>query len=150
MSATSYNLVTAGVAIGRNKATILRAIKSGLISATRDERGGWCIEPAELHRVYPPLAAVTNETPYNPDTATSCNPTVSWGNWSGWGNSNPAQPPPTTAEITELRSRLADARDEIEFLRRAHTELTAERAHLTLLLTDQRKPAKPWWRRWSS
>ena len=39
-----------------NKTTILRAIKSGKITATKGERGEWHIEPAELHRVYPPIA----------------------------------------------------------------------------------------------
>ena len=35
--------------------TVLRAIKAGKISATKDEQGG--IEPAELHRVYPAVQA---------------------------------------------------------------------------------------------
>ena len=32
---------------------MLRAIKSGKISAARNEHGEWQIEPAEVHRVYP-------------------------------------------------------------------------------------------------
>jgi hypothetical protein len=36
--------------------TILRAIKSGRISATKDELGAWVIEPGECHRVYPLVA----------------------------------------------------------------------------------------------
>jgi len=60
MSATSYNsLAEAGNAAGVNKSTILKAIRSGLISATRTEAGGWQIEPAELHRVFAPVAAAT-------------------------------------------------------------------------------------------
>jgi hypothetical protein len=39
-----------------NRTTILRAIKSGKISGAKDEHGEWHIEPAELHRVYPPVA----------------------------------------------------------------------------------------------
>ena len=35
------------------KSTVLRAIKAGRISGTKDEQGEWHVEPAELHRVYP-------------------------------------------------------------------------------------------------
>ena len=52
----SYTLAAAASATGLNKTTILRAIKSGKICATRDLRANWLVEPAELHRVYPPHA----------------------------------------------------------------------------------------------
>ena len=35
------------------KSTVLRAVKAGRISGTKDERGEWHVEPSEL-RVYPP------------------------------------------------------------------------------------------------
>jgi hypothetical protein len=50
----SYTLAAAAAATGLNKTTIFRAIKSGKISATKDAHGQWLVEPAELHRVYPP------------------------------------------------------------------------------------------------
>lgn len=54
----SYSLGAAAKTTGMSKSTILRAIKSGKISATKDESAGeWQIEPAELHRVYPTVAA---------------------------------------------------------------------------------------------
>ena len=34
-------------ATGTNKTTILRANKSGKVSATKDESGPWLVEPAE-------------------------------------------------------------------------------------------------------
>ena len=44
-----YNLAQAGAAVGKSKATILRAIRRGVISAERDAvTGGWAIEPAEF------------------------------------------------------------------------------------------------------
>jgi hypothetical protein len=49
----SYTLGAAARATGKSKATISRAIKSGRLSALRDDAGGYLIEPAELHRVYP-------------------------------------------------------------------------------------------------
>jgi hypothetical protein len=51
---TSYTLATAAAACGLNKSTVFRAIKAGKISATRNEHGEWQIDPAEMHRVYPP------------------------------------------------------------------------------------------------
>ena len=50
-----YTLAEAAKATGTNKTTILRAIKSGKVSGTKDEQGTWLVEPAELHRVYPPV-----------------------------------------------------------------------------------------------
>jgi excisionase family DNA binding protein len=52
-----YTLQEASEATGLNRSTIFRAIRAGKLSATRNEQGTWQIEPAELHRVYPPLAA---------------------------------------------------------------------------------------------
>jgi hypothetical protein len=56
-----YNLVSGAAACGLNRSTILRAIKAGRLSAQRDHNGGWLIEPAELHRVFPPLPAAASE-----------------------------------------------------------------------------------------
>jgi excisionase family DNA binding protein len=54
-----YNLATAAAAAGVNKSTVLRHIRAGKISATRDEGGGWQIDPAEFHRTFPPLKIAT-------------------------------------------------------------------------------------------
>lgn len=51
-----YSLKQAATATGKSKPTILRAIQGGKISAEKDEQGEWQIEPAELHRVYPPVS----------------------------------------------------------------------------------------------
>jgi hypothetical protein len=55
----SYTLATAAKATGLNKSTILRAIKTGQITGTKDEFGEWRVEPAELHRVYPAVAELS-------------------------------------------------------------------------------------------
>lgn len=52
-----YTLGTAAKATGKAKSTILRAIKSGTISASRSHDGSYEIEPSELHRVFPPKSA---------------------------------------------------------------------------------------------
>ena len=51
-----YTLAAAAAATGLSKTTIFRAIKSGKISGSKDVNGEWEVEPAELHRVYPPFA----------------------------------------------------------------------------------------------
>jgi hypothetical protein len=58
----SYTLAAAATATGLNKTTILRAIKSGKISGAIDEHGHWHLEPAELHRVYPPVARLAENS----------------------------------------------------------------------------------------
>ena len=47
-----YTLGTAAKATGKAKSTILRAIKSGTISAKKSPDGSYEIEPSELHRVF--------------------------------------------------------------------------------------------------
>ena len=51
----SYSLSNAAAACGIYKSTVLRSIKSGRLTANKDALGQWRIEPAELHRVYPPV-----------------------------------------------------------------------------------------------
>ena len=68
----AYTLAAAATATGLNKRTILRAIKSGQIAATKDEQGEWQIEAAELQRVFPPnaqsiVAGAASERPATPD-----------------------------------------------------------------------------------
>jgi hypothetical protein len=58
----SYTLGQAANATGKAKTTIQRAIKKGKISATRNESGGYVIDPAELHRVFPPIATPEDTT----------------------------------------------------------------------------------------
>ena len=57
-----YSLKQAADATGKTKPTILRAIQTGKISAGKSEMEEWEIEPAELHRVYPPVAAGVTRT----------------------------------------------------------------------------------------
>ena len=50
-----YTIATAAAAVGRAKTAILRAIDAGKIPVSQTDNGEIQIDPADLHRVYPPL-----------------------------------------------------------------------------------------------
>ena len=53
---TQLTLAEAAKAADRSKSALLRSIKAGRLSATRDAlTGGWVVEASELHRLYTPL-----------------------------------------------------------------------------------------------
>jgi hypothetical protein len=107
---TNYTLGTAAHACGLNKSTVLRAIKAGKISATRDEHSQWQIDPAEMHRVYPPVASNDAEQPSKQRYA-------------------PAPQRDRTDElIAQLREQLADMRNERNTWRAAFEREQAQRA----------------------
>jgi hypothetical protein len=58
-----YTLGDAAKATGKSKTTLHRAIKSGKISANKADDGSYSIDPAELHRVFPPATVVTPVIP---------------------------------------------------------------------------------------
>src|SRR5262245_58955748 len=55
----SYTLGMAARATGLSKSTVYRAIRAGRISASRTDTGDYAIDPAELHRVFPPVDSET-------------------------------------------------------------------------------------------
>jgi hypothetical protein len=140
----AYTLRQAAEAVGKGKPAILKAIQSGKISGVKDSHGEWQIEPAELHRVYPPVSETASETGSKELQATI-------------GNTN--ENSLLRQEIQFLREKLADlehAKDaeqrhlseRIEELRRDRDDLRSERNKLlgvieeqagsVKLLTDQR------------
>ena len=58
-----YTLGQAATVTGKSKTTISRAIASGRISANPQGNGSYQIDPAELHRVFPPVSANGNSDP---------------------------------------------------------------------------------------
>ena len=53
-----YSVPQAAAAVGRNRSSILRAIKSGRLAAARDDAtGAWRIDASELHRLFPTVRA---------------------------------------------------------------------------------------------
>lgn len=133
-----YTLGQAAKATGKSKPTIQRAYESGKISGTKHSNGSYEFDPAEVHRVFPPLPSASNDT----------------------GDKLPPETPSNDSalqvEIQMLRERLADKDGVIDDLRRRLDDEAAERRKLTLMLTDQSaRPAAPvaqepprrrWWR----
>jgi hypothetical protein len=123
-----YTLAAAAAATGLSKTTIFRAIKSGKISGSKDVNGQWEVEPAELHRVYPPFAegAECTDAPQHHASVHA------------------------TAAV-ELELKLAVLEERVIYLRDALDEMRGQRnAWQTqaerLALTDER-PQRPWWKR---
>jgi hypothetical protein len=131
-NAMSYTLTTAARAVGLNRTTILRAIKSGKISGAKDEHGEWHIEPCELHRVYPPVSRTEERSDATPQYA-------------------PAEDVELRIRATLAEARLADLKATLDDMRsqRDNWQTVAQR----LAITDQRptqlpsQSSRPWrWR----
>ncbi len=65
-----YTLGEAAIAVGKSKATISKAIKSGRISAEKQPNGSYKIDPSELHRVYPPALSTVEAERKEPPSST--------------------------------------------------------------------------------
>src|SRR5262249_35857722 len=61
----SFTLAAAAAATGLSKTTILRAVKDGRISGTRDERGVWYVEPGDLHVLGPAAVAPPDDRSFS-------------------------------------------------------------------------------------
>lgn len=120
----NLSLGEAARSAGVSKSTIHRNIKRGTLSAVRTEDGSYEIDPAELHRVFPPAA--------------NGNGSVEPGMRQHGTQDFPGGTGSLLREIELLRERLTDKDAVIADLRedRDHWRTQAERA--TLILTDQR------------
>lgn len=125
-----YTLGTAAKATGKAKSTILRAIKSGTISATKDASGSYVIDPSELHRVFEATAS-------QPDASNDTQPTT-----------QPSETLRLKLEILEIeRQRERDQMQAtIDDLR---TRLDRSEDRITALLSAPSKPTPRIWRFWA-
>jgi len=130
----AYTASQAAKATGKSIPTITRAIKNGKISAVPNG-AGWLIDPAELHRVFPPATKPSNGTPNV------------MGN--SLGNETPNVTNSLELEVKLLREMLAQERGTVEDLRKRLDTEADERKRLTLMLTDQRAKPEPKRSLWS-
>lgn len=127
------SLREAATATGTAKSTILRAVKSGRISATRTESGGYEIDPSELARVYGPLR--THHAEHR-----------------SVGQYAPPSAPDATDNVAALleRVRALESLLTVERERRADLERDRDRWAAQaerLALAPPPAPSRPWWRR---
>ena len=129
-----YSLKQAAEAAGRGKPAILKAIKSGRVSAKKNEIGQWEIDPAELHRVYPPVT----------------------GDVSGTSSGKRQETPKETLEIKVLETKVEaleqqlnreretvnDLRSRLDAESEERRSANEECRKLTMMLTDQRPKKK--------
>lgn len=129
----SYTLTEAAQATGKVRSTIFKACKSGKISYVMDDHDEIRIDPAELHRVYPPVSRNIQENVENETRETIGN---------GNGNSLLHQEVQFLREkLTELARIKDDERrdlsDRIEDLRRDRDDLRGERDRLLKVIEEQ-------------
>ncbi len=129
-----FTLNQAAKACHKSKSAILEAIRSGRLSASRNDKNQWQIDPAELFRVYP--ARTSTEPPYQVDYHRP--------------EPIPTTPEnhPTTAIMLDKIASIEAERDRerqqlqntIDDLRRRLDQESEERRKLTMLLTHQPEP----------
>ena len=129
-----YALGEAAKATGLTKSGIAKAIKSGRLSATRNENGSYTIDSAELHRIFP-LAVNGQPKPQSVQLDTGSILLE------------------LTAKLESVQEQLNREREWSRELSRRLDEEATERRKLTALLTHQQQPAAPetprpgFWRR---
>jgi hypothetical protein len=117
-------LAEAAKETGLTKPAIFKAIKSGKISASKDERGQWMIDPAELFRVYDPASKKETVEPQTAHLSLLLK----------------LQELESKLEVTD--QRLLDKDREIDDLRTQRDHWRTQAEHITRLLTDGRAHEK--------
>jgi hypothetical protein len=145
----SYSLSQAAKATGRSKATIHRAIQSHKISAERNEAGAWRLDPAELHRVFPPVSAEPVQNGSLRQSETPDGTAELQSRLTELQQERERERADKDAVITDLRRRLDQADAD---RRQTADRLAAAQERIAALLTDQRQavPAlksarRSWW-----
>lgn len=123
-----YTLGEAAKATGKHITTLSKATKKGKISAAKNGDGSYDIDPAELHRVYPPISKSQDNQPLN-----------------GQGKNND-----NLLHVKELELRLEAEQKHNKILQAQVDDIKEERdrwrQQATALLSDQRqqRPGSFW------
>jgi hypothetical protein len=134
-----YTLGQAARAVGMSKTSIFRSIKAGRISGTKDEFGQWCIEPCELHRLYP---AVTDET----DSNGAEERPVTGGGDIGTLAEATVRAALAEARLSDLQAILQEMRGGIEDIKRDRDEWRTQAQRLALPAPIPSPQPQSWWR----
>ena len=141
---TTLSLKAAAREAGIAKTTLLRAVRSGRVSAQKNDLGDWVIDPAELFRVFSPRRL----DPQDPGSGTG-------GLVQNAPPPGPPAPPGATPGPTHWEVRLARAEAKLEALEQAlareqrlSEDLRAERdrwAQQAERLALTGPPRRGWW-----
>jgi DNA-binding transcriptional regulator GbsR (MarR family) len=121
---------------GVSKTAISRAVKSGRLSATRNELGEYQIDPAELFRVYPATGSVDS------NLERDATPKDSSG-LQGQVEVLRELVRQIEGERDDLRRRLDRAEEARKREAEEREKASAEIRRLTLMITDRREPTAP-------
>jgi hypothetical protein len=113
------SLTKAAEEVGISRSALFKAIKNGRVSASKNRKGEFEIDPAELFRVYQPVNKV-NVNLHQPSQQKDI-----------------AKETAETVEITMLKQLLKQVESERDDLRRRLDDEAQERRKLTMLLTHQ-------------
>src|SRR3954454_16760296 len=131
--ALAITLAQAAEATGRNRSTILRSIRRGTLSATRDQRTqAWIVDPAELFRVFPRAAALG---------ATKAAQGSAQAHRVGEAAESRvliARLEAAEARIADKDATIAEQRPALDYLRRRLDSTDEERRRLRMVLADLR------------
>jgi hypothetical protein len=132
---TFINVRIAAELAGKDRSTIIRAIEEGRLSAAKDQRGRYQIDPAELERVYGALRVPDERTDAGSDEAPP-------------SSSNDAARAAILAREVELMRELWDRERRTWEEERAFLRTMLERAtDQVKAITDQRQPRPGFWQR---
>lgn len=120
----SYTLGMAAKATGKSKTTIQRAVAKGLISASKGKSGQYSIDPSELHRVFPMVAADTVSQP------------------SQMNALRPSYETPLQVKVEALEAMLEREREALAEMR---SDRDAWKQQATALLGEPDKKRRSWW-----
>ena len=129
----SYTLGQAAKVTGKSKMTIQRAIKSGKISAIRKEDNSYNIDPAELHRVFPPVSESDTQDRNELQTDTPSDTRL-------LRREIEIRDEKISALGAEREQERRTLKTTIEDLREDRDRWRAQAEQATRLLTDQREP----------
>jgi hypothetical protein len=130
----AMSLAEAAAATGVNRSTLFRAYKSGRISATRTDTGQIEVDPAELFRVFPPVAAQEAEHSATHQHAQADD-----------AHNNALRTNALEVEVKLLREMLDAMRDDRDAWREQAGKITA--ALPPPLPAPESPQRRPWWRR---
>ena len=114
-------LAEAAVAVNMTKPGLLKAIKSGRLSAVKDANGTWKLDTAELFRVYAPANRKAETEPETPETEYA----------------------PAHTELAVTKAKLAAAEAMIDELKRSRDAWQAQAERLALTTTAGKASESP-------